>query len=558
MRINSSIHRPDAKQAGSVETRPLTVGEPFNPSRKVCGFYPPEFVWKLPDLRDGEKHTYQRLVRYAGQNGLCWPKQRALREELLVTVRQVQRRLKKLESAGLIRRRKIGKGRGRGVLTHYQFLWHAAFLESKPKVEADLYNATCESRSSGLQGDMHDRYKATCMSPPLKEESSTLESSHFSIEGPAAELPARSCHGGGDESTTNPPNMGSENPEPAQPSRQWDAADIADLRTHLQQHRGADQPPDLAITQQILELFESREDCQRWGISLYSRHRGRVINSYGFYVTDLKKFWPALRDEHSRTGHVSGPGGQETDHLEPTLQPQYAPCQSEVSLPSQSSIEPTQEETEAAAAEERPAAQELVEAPRLSSTAAATPDPSDSVGASRPRARNCRKCHNGGLVYRNQPDGPPFYSWCDCEHATLKMQEKGAEWAAKRTAEEEEFWNKHNRRPKTEACSSAAPLSPPEKIITAADFEPFLGQRKSKPAEASASDPVASQPLAPIAHALRLAQNRPRTPLPQVGAPTTRKPAAGAAAPKSSRLAAMLAGILGGAHSPPAIASGKR
>jgi hypothetical protein len=48
------------------------IGEPFDPSHRVCGFYPPAVVGRRRELKDGPKRLYERLVGWAGKNAECW------------------------------------------------------------------------------------------------------------------------------------------------------------------------------------------------------------------------------------------------------------------------------------------------------------------------------------------------------------------------------------------------------------------------------------------------------------------------------------------------------
>jgi len=102
-------------------------GQPFNPWRGSCGFYPPDIVGRDRSLglTDGQKRLHERLVRYAGRDGHCWPSQATLAAELGKAERQVRYDLGKLRAAGLIgwHSRKAKNGRG----NVYQFPWHPIF-----------------------------------------------------------------------------------------------------------------------------------------------------------------------------------------------------------------------------------------------------------------------------------------------------------------------------------------------------------------------------------------------------------------------------------------------
>ncbi|HXB71635.1 MAG TPA: hypothetical protein VNY05_25585 [Candidatus Acidoferrales bacterium] len=98
-------------------------GAPFNPARKVCGFWAPDAVARQLDLSDGPKRLYERLVRWAGQNAECWYGFEAMGEALGKSGRQVKRDVLVLEEYGLIRHDR----RGNRLSNTYEFLWHPMF-----------------------------------------------------------------------------------------------------------------------------------------------------------------------------------------------------------------------------------------------------------------------------------------------------------------------------------------------------------------------------------------------------------------------------------------------
>lgn len=98
-------------------------GEPFNPWRGACGFYPPDVVGRQKDLTSGQKRLYERLVRFAGRNGECYPSHDTLAEALGITDRQVRRILTALEKYPLIAHR-LRDGRRANT---YIFVWNPIF-----------------------------------------------------------------------------------------------------------------------------------------------------------------------------------------------------------------------------------------------------------------------------------------------------------------------------------------------------------------------------------------------------------------------------------------------
>jgi len=85
------------------------VGQPFNPYRLFYGVWIPEALLRFSDLTDGAKLCYGVLSRYAGDRGRCWPSQQELATALGgISVRNLRRHLKELESKGFIRVIQIG------------------------------------------------------------------------------------------------------------------------------------------------------------------------------------------------------------------------------------------------------------------------------------------------------------------------------------------------------------------------------------------------------------------------------------------------------------------
>ena len=108
------------------------VGQPFNPWRGACGFYPPAIVSRIPsrDLRDGPKRLYERLVRFPGRDSLCHPTEPTLAAELGKKDRQIRSDRTALKRFGLIRWKVTGLGRGKSTRTYYEFLYHPIFVQA--------------------------------------------------------------------------------------------------------------------------------------------------------------------------------------------------------------------------------------------------------------------------------------------------------------------------------------------------------------------------------------------------------------------------------------------
>jgi hypothetical protein len=122
--VEADSAEPDGVEQESSESifEDFQVGKPFNPWRKVCGFYPPDVVARRRDLTDGQKRLYERAVRWAGKNGIFWHGFEGMADALGKSVRQLKDDMVVLESMGLIRH-----ARRRRSSNVYSFLWHAMF-----------------------------------------------------------------------------------------------------------------------------------------------------------------------------------------------------------------------------------------------------------------------------------------------------------------------------------------------------------------------------------------------------------------------------------------------
>jgi hypothetical protein len=173
---NGSDQQP--RDDGDPTTRRVSIGEPFNPCHKVCGFYPPDVVGRQRDLTDGQKRLYERSVRWAGKNGNFWRSFPNIAQELGKSVRQV-----KDDMATLEEKRLIEHTRRRRQSNVYHFLWHRIFQERSPAhqgVSLKVQDSTLEVQDSVNNG-------------PLKVQPTALEScpsSNFVKEKSSSEEPA--------------------------------------------------------------------------------------------------------------------------------------------------------------------------------------------------------------------------------------------------------------------------------------------------------------------------------------------------------------------------------
>lgn len=120
----------------------LKPGEEFNPSRDSCGFFPQDIVGRQRWLTDGQKRVYERLVRFNGRNGNCFPSQETLSFELGKSDRQIRRDVEELEKAHLIAHRRNGRRSNR-----YVFLWHEIFDADRTST-SDQYSSDRTTEST--------------------------------------------------------------------------------------------------------------------------------------------------------------------------------------------------------------------------------------------------------------------------------------------------------------------------------------------------------------------------------------------------------------------------
>ncbi len=159
----------------------VQIGETFNPWRGACGFYPPDVVGRLPSraLTDGQKRLYERLVRYAGRDGRCFPAQETLARELGKTERQVRRDLERLEAYPLVK--SVARDGRRG--NTYLFLWHPIFEESRRTVPVECaVDRTSMSAQSG-DGQGPDRTSTSGQTPAAADLSAVDRTSTADLTG---------------------------------------------------------------------------------------------------------------------------------------------------------------------------------------------------------------------------------------------------------------------------------------------------------------------------------------------------------------------------------------
>ena len=110
----------------------------INPYKKFNGIHIPEGITKVPisKLSHGAKICYGRLARYAGKDGLCFPKIKNLADEIGVKRRAVDSYIKELKDFGLIE----VKRRGLNKSNRYYFLDHEVLRDALTNALVDAEN----------------------------------------------------------------------------------------------------------------------------------------------------------------------------------------------------------------------------------------------------------------------------------------------------------------------------------------------------------------------------------------------------------------------------------
>jgi uncharacterized phage protein (TIGR02220 family) len=109
----------------------MNTGQKFNPYRLFVGVHIPNAILRYEKLSLGAAVCYGRLAQYAGENGLAYPSNKTLSEELGVSPRSIQTYIRELETEGFVNvvRRSLGKG-DQGNTNLYEFLWHEVLADS--------------------------------------------------------------------------------------------------------------------------------------------------------------------------------------------------------------------------------------------------------------------------------------------------------------------------------------------------------------------------------------------------------------------------------------------
>lgn len=181
-----------------VSLSPSDAGRPFIPFRQFNGALVPEALLKYTGITRGAKSLYGVLARYAGADGLCFPRQRRLAVDLAASERSIQRWVSELVAAGLLARARRGRG---NRANSYLFLWQPILgtqllLDFSPppapkstaveNPEAELWKSRALTRQSRREKTPPSLEGKEGQSVSRRRSSSVVEEGPVEITGPAA------------------------------------------------------------------------------------------------------------------------------------------------------------------------------------------------------------------------------------------------------------------------------------------------------------------------------------------------------------------------------------
>lgn len=133
----------------------------INPYKKFNGIHIPEGITRIPikKLSHGAKICYGRLARYAGKDGICFPRIKTLAAEIGVKRRAVDGYLKELRDFGLIQ----SERRGLNKSNKYFFLDHEilrtaliGILKDADKDISEMREVTDNEESHNKEGQVKE------------------------------------------------------------------------------------------------------------------------------------------------------------------------------------------------------------------------------------------------------------------------------------------------------------------------------------------------------------------------------------------------------------------
>ncbi len=110
----------------------MNIGDLFNPKGIFVGSFIPDAISKLTSITPTDKLVYGRLMRYAGDDGQCYPKQSEIATECGVSLSAVTKSIANLLDAKLlIVIAPTGIERIKHFRNKYFFAWHEVFENCK-------------------------------------------------------------------------------------------------------------------------------------------------------------------------------------------------------------------------------------------------------------------------------------------------------------------------------------------------------------------------------------------------------------------------------------------
>jgi len=129
----------------------MEIGDLFNPKGLFVGSFIPDAVSKLTSITPTDKLVYGRLMRYAGEDGQCYPKQSEIAIECGVSLSAVTKSIANLLDAKLlVVVAPTGIERIKHFRNKYFFAWHKIFENCKLRTSkiylSEDVNFTCASK----------------------------------------------------------------------------------------------------------------------------------------------------------------------------------------------------------------------------------------------------------------------------------------------------------------------------------------------------------------------------------------------------------------------------
>ncbi len=268
------------------------IGEPFNPSRELCGFYPPDIVGRNTELKltDGQKRLYEWLVCRAGQNAEEWYPFKKIAEALGKCVRQVKHDAAVLEEKGLIAHVYHHRHPNR-----YCFLWHSIFMVQRTALKED--DPRVQDSTPIVQGST--KMRPSRMQPAALQSINRLNLIKESSSKASAHVQEQATEETTDDDShlklfqSHPPHPEAFEKLVVEFQRMLRLSKAQTLGVPLEQVDA----PDRTITVQILEVFADFADAQKWVEGTIRRALARKSRSamWGLWLKDAQNHKEQIR-----------------------------------------------------------------------------------------------------------------------------------------------------------------------------------------------------------------------------------------------------------------------